>query len=233
MAMKKTTAKKTTAKKTTAKKTTAKKTTAKKTTAKKTAAKKTAAKKTAAKKTTAKKTAAKKTTAKKTTAKKTAAEPPTAGGAPVVGQPAPTFSLVGSDGQTHSLAGHRGRPVVLYFYPKDDTPGCTVEACDFRDHLGRASAKGAVVLGVSRDSLKSHEKFITKFSLNFPLLSDPDLAAHRAFGAWGRKVMYGKEVEGTIRSTFLIDGTGVLRAAWPKVKVEGHVDEVLRALESL
>lgn len=150
-----------------------------------------------------------------------------------VGDVAPEFSLPDQNGDTVSLASFRGKRVVIYFYPKDDTPGCTVEACDFRDHLGRVTVKGAVVLGVSRDTLKSHEKFATKFSLNFPLLSDADLTAHRAYGAWGKKVMYGKEVEGTIRSTFLIDGKGVLRAAWPKVKVDGHVDEVLRALEAL
>jgi peroxiredoxin Q/BCP len=150
-----------------------------------------------------------------------------------VGGAAPEFSLAGNDGKTHSLSAHRGHPVVLYFYPKDDTPGCTVEACNFRDHLGRATAKGAVVLGVSRDTLKSHDRFAAKYTLNFPLLSDAELAAHRAYGAWGKKVMYGKEVEGTIRSTFLIDGKGVLRASWPKVKVDGHVEEVLKALEAL
>jgi peroxiredoxin Q/BCP len=164
-----------------------------------------------------------------TTTKTSAAIAP----AVATGAPAPAFSLAGDDGQVHSLQTHRGRPIVLYFYPKDDTPGCTVEACDFRDHLARATAKGAVVLGVSRDDAKSHQRFRTKFSLNFPLLSDPDLAAHRAYGAWGPKVMYGREVEGTIRSTFLIDGEGVVRAAWPRVKVAGHVDEVLQALEGL
>jgi peroxiredoxin Q/BCP len=121
----------------------------------------------------------------------------------------------------------------VYFYPRDDTPGCTTEACDFRDNMARLTAKGAVVLGVSRDSLKSHAKFKAKHSLNFPLLADEDLAMHRAYNAWGTKNMYGKEVEGTIRSTFLIDGKGVLRAAWTKVKVAGHVDAVLTALEAL
>ena len=149
------------------------------------------------------------------------------------GQPAPAFSLPGDDGKTWSLAGLKGKPVVLYFYPKDSTPGCTVEACDFRDQLERATQKGAVVLGVSRDSLKSHEKFRTAQSLNFPLLSDPDLVAHAAYGAWGKKIMYGKEVEGTIRSTFLIDGKGVVRKAWTKVKVDGHVENVMAALEAL
>jgi peroxiredoxin Q/BCP len=224
MAAKKTTKK---TKKTAAKKAPAKKTTGK--AAPKTAAKKTTAKKSTAKKATAKKATAKKATAKKTTAKQAA--PPKDG--PAVGAAAPAFSLAGHDGKTHSLAAHRGHPVVLYFYPKDDTPGCTVEACGFRDNLGRVSSKGAIVLGVSRDSLKSHQRFAEKFSLPFPLLSDPDLVAHRAYGAWGKKVMYGKEVEGTIRSTFLIDSHGMLRAAWPRVKAEGHVDEVLLALAAL
>jgi peroxiredoxin Q/BCP len=149
------------------------------------------------------------------------------------GHPAPALSLPGDDGKTWSLAALKGSPVVLYFYPKDSTPGCTVEACDFRDQLGRARHKGATVLGVSRDSLKSHEKFRTAQSLNFPLLSDADLVAHAAFGAWGKKMMYGKEVEGTIRSTFLIDSAGIIRRAWTKVKVDGHVDEVMAALEAL
>lgn len=149
------------------------------------------------------------------------------------GRLAPAFSLAGDDGKTWSLAALKGTPVIVYFYPKDSTPGCTVEACDFRDQLGRAKQKGAVVLGVSRDSLKSHEKFRAAQSLNFPLLSDPDLAAHTAYGAWGKKVMYGKEVEGTIRSTFLIDGEGIVRKAWTKVKVDGHVDAVMAALDAL
>ena len=209
-----------------------KKTTSKNTTEKKTAAKKTTAKKTTAKKTTAKKTTAKKTTAKKTGAKNSTAAPPST--TPLrVGAPAPEFRLAGDDGKTHSLAEHRGKPVVLYFYPKNDTPGCTVQACDFRDKLARVEEFGAVLYGVSRDSLASHGKFRNKYSLNFPLLSDDGLVAHRAYGAWGQKNMYGKMVEGTIRSTFLIDKSGNLAAVWPKVRVEGHVDEVVRALAGL
>jgi len=210
----------------------AKKPTTKKPTTKKTATKKAATKKPAApKKTPAKTATAKQPAAKKPAAKKPA--PPASSGAPVVGQHAPSFSLAADDGKTHSLAGYAGKNVVLYFYPRDDTPGCTVEACDFRDNLARATAKGAVVLGVSRDTIASHAKFRAKYSLTFPLLSDADLAVHAAYGAWGKKVMYGKEVEGTIRSTFLIDGKGVLRAAWSKVKVDGHVDAVLTALAAL
>jgi len=151
----------------------------------------------------------------------------------LVGKAAPPFSLAGDDGQTHTLAKYAGKPVVLYFYPRDNTPGCTVEACDFRDQLGRATKKGAVVLGVSRDTVASHGKFRAKFSLNFPLLADTDLVAHHAWGTWGTKNMYGKEVEGTIRSTFLIDAKGVVRQAWTKVKVAGHADAVMAALEAL
>ncbi len=202
---------------------------------KKTATKKTATKKTATKKTTTKATATK-ASATKATATKTApktAAPVASSGPALEGRPVPAFSLAGDDGKTWTAAALKGSPTVLYFYPKDSTPGCTVEACDFRDQLGRAQGKGAVVLGVSRDSLKSHEKFRAAQSLNFPLLSDPDLVAHGAFGAWGKKMMYGKEVEGTIRSTFLIDRNGIVRRAWTKVKVDGHVDEVMAALEAL
>ena len=201
------------------------------------AAKKTAAKKTAAKETTAT-TATKKTPTatapqKKAAPKAAPTKPATTSTDPAVGVAAPAFSVAGNDGKIHSLASCKGKPVVLYFYPRDDTPGCTVEACDFRDSMARATAKGAVVLGVSRDTIKSHDKFTMKFSLNFPLLADEDLAVHRAYGAWGTKNMYGKEVEGTIRSTFLIDAKGVLRQAWRKVKVAGHVEAVLAALEAL
>jgi len=213
----------------------AKKTAAKKTTTKKAATKKTTTKKPAAKESVAKK-AATTTTAvpKKKAAPKAAATPKaTTSIDPAVGAAAPAFSVAGNDGKTHSLASYKGKPVILYFYPRDDTPGCTVEACDFRDNMARATSRGAVVLGVSRDTIKSHDKFTTKFSLNFPLLADEDLAVHHAYGAWGTKNMYGKEVEGTIRSTFLIDAKGVLRQSWRKVKVAGHVDAVLAALEAL
>lgn len=149
------------------------------------------------------------------------------------GKPAPGFALQGDDGQQHTLAAHRGKPVVVYFYPKDDTPGCTVEACGFRDNMARVTAKGAVVYGVSKDSLASHDKFKQKYNLNFTLLSDPELATHRAYGAWGEKVLYGQKTVGVIRSTFLIDKNGVVARAWPKVKVDGHVDAVLQALEAL
>jgi peroxiredoxin Q/BCP len=150
-----------------------------------------------------------------------------------VGQKAPAFSLPGDDGKQHSLADHKGRAVVVYFYPRDDTPGCTVEACGFRDNMERITKAGVTVYGVSKDSLKSHDKFKAKYNLNFTLLSDADLAMHNAYGAWGEKIMYGKKVEGVIRSTFLIDKNGVVARAWPKVKVDGHVDQVLAAATAL
>lgn len=153
---------------------------------------------------------------------------------PVLGQPAPDFSLPADDGSLVSLTGLRGRPVIVYFYPRDDTPGCTVEACDFRDRNDAwARELGAVVLGISADSAAAHQRFRTKFSLNFPLLTDTNKDVIRAYGAFGRKVMYGKEMQGILRSTFLIDANGVLVRAWPKVSVKGHVDDVIAALRLL
>jgi peroxiredoxin Q/BCP len=149
------------------------------------------------------------------------------------GKKAPAFTLAGSDGARHKLGDHVGKRVVLYFYPRDMTPGCTVEACDFRDNLARLERAGAVVYGVSKDSIASHEKFRDKHALNFVLLSDPDLAVHKKYGAFGKKSMYGKETEGVIRSTFLIDDKGKVAKAWRHVKAKGHVDKVLAALEAL
>jgi peroxiredoxin Q/BCP len=149
------------------------------------------------------------------------------------GKPAPDFTLPADDGKKISLKDLRGKRVVLYFYPKDDTPGCTVEACAFRDVLTDVTSSGAVVLGVSRDDTDSHLRFKRKFSLNYPLLSDPDAKVHRAYGAWGKKVLYGKETEGVIRSTVLIDEQGLVAKHWPRVKAEGHAAEVLEALASL
>jgi peroxiredoxin Q/BCP len=146
------------------------------------------------------------------------------------GKAAPDFTLVADDGRSLSLKDLRGKRVVLYFYPRDDTPGCTVEACGFRDALADVSSSGAVVLGVSRDDTESHVKFKEKFHLNFPLLSDPDAKVHRTYGAWGKKMMYGKETEGVIRSTVLIDEKGRVLRHWPRVKPEGHAAEVLSAL---
>jgi peroxiredoxin Q/BCP len=149
------------------------------------------------------------------------------------GQTAPDFTLPSSAGGELNLKGLRGQAVVLYFYPKDDTPGCTREACSFRDAQAKIKKTGAVVLGVSPDSVASHAKFKTKYKLNFPLLADPDKAVARKYGAFGEKTMYGKKVTGMIRSTFLIDGEGVVRKVFPKVRVDGHAEQVLEALAQL
>lgn len=123
--------------------------------------------------------------------------------------------------------------MVLYFYPKDDTPGCTKEACSFRDEKGRLEQMGAVVLGVSADDTASHGKFASKYGLNFPLLADPGTEVIKAYGAWGKKNLYGKEYEGILRQTFLIDPTGRIAKVWEKVKAEDHALEVAQALEEL
>lgn len=146
------------------------------------------------------------------------------------GRRAPEFTLPSSEGGEVSLKGLRGKTVVLYFYPKDDTPGCTREACAFRDTQARIKKTGAVVLGVSPDSIASHGKFRAKYNLNFPLLADVDKAVAKKYGAFGEKVMYGKKVTGMIRSTFVIDGEGVVRKVFPRVKVDGHAERVLEAL---
>jgi peroxiredoxin Q/BCP len=149
------------------------------------------------------------------------------------GQKAPDFTLASSEGDDVSLADLRGKPVVLYFYPKDDTPGCTKEACAFRDAQAKIRKTGAVVLGVSPDSLDSHDRFRKKYKLNFPLLADEDKAVAKKYGAWGEKVLYGKKTIGMIRSTFVIDGSGVVRKVFPRVRVDGHDEKVLEALQSL
>jgi len=149
------------------------------------------------------------------------------------GKTAPEFTLASSEGGDVSLKGLRGKTVVLYFYPKDDTPGCTREACAFRDRQAKIKKAGAVVLGVSGDSLESHGKFKAKYELNFPLLSDPDKAVAKKYGAWGEKVLYGKKTIGMIRSTFVIDGEGVVRKVFPRVKVDGHAEKVLEAVTGL
>jgi len=149
------------------------------------------------------------------------------------GKPAPDFTLGSSEGGEMSLGALRGRTVVLYFYPRDLTPGCTREACEFRDTQAPLKKAGAVVLGVSPDSLGSHEKFRKEHKLNFPLLSDPDKKVAKKYGAWGEKVMYGKKVTGMIRSTFVIDGEGTVRKVFPRVKVDGHAEKVLAAVKAL
>jgi peroxiredoxin Q/BCP len=151
----------------------------------------------------------------------------------LVGKSVPSFSLQDDQGRTVTDKDLTGAWTVLYAYPKDNTPGCTTEACDFRDNWARVQAAGARVYGISKDSVKSHQGFIAKQELPFRLLSDPEAALLKALGAFGTKVMYGKEVEGTIRSTFLIDPKGVIRHVWPKVSVKGHVQEVLEILGEL
>jgi peroxiredoxin Q/BCP len=139
-------------------------------------------------------------------------------------QPAPDFTLQGDDGKKHTLSQHVGETVVLYFYPKDDTPGCTTEACDFRDNMARLNSLSVTVYGISKDSIDSHEKFSAKHGLNFALLSDPNLEVHAAYGASDQ----GK----TIRSSFIIDKTGKIVKAWYKVNVKDHVNEIIQTLEN-
>lgn len=146
------------------------------------------------------------------------------------GDTAPDFSAATDEGKTVSLKDFRGRKVVLYFYPKDDTPGCTVEACSFRDGISEIRAKRAEVLGVSVDGVDSHRKFKTKYSLNFPLLADTEKKLVNAYGVWKEKNMYGRTYMGTARMTFLIDENGKIQKIFPKVDVKAHSNEVLQAL---
>ncbi|MBD3160608.1 MAG: thioredoxin-dependent thiol peroxidase [Candidatus Eisenbacteria bacterium] len=146
------------------------------------------------------------------------------------GDRAPDFTAETTGGKSASLKDFRGKTVVLYFYPKDNTPGCTREACAFRDNLSRIKRKNTVVLGVSPDSVASHDRFTEKHELTFPLISDPDHAIAEAYGVWVEKNRYGKKSMGIQRSTFIIDEKGKIKAVFPKVKVDGHVDEVLEAL---
>ena len=146
------------------------------------------------------------------------------------GDKAPAFSLPSDTGETISLKDLKGKPVVLYFYPKDDTSGCTVEACEFRDNWKDVKRSGAVVLGVSPDGVVSHQKFRKKFSLPFPLLADEGHKVADAYGAWGEKSMYGRKYQGILRTTFLIGGDGKIVRVFEKVKPKGHAAEVLAAL---
>ena len=148
------------------------------------------------------------------------------------GDTAPDFELPSSTGKPIRLSSLKGKSVVLYFYPEDDTPGCTKEACSFRDNLPKFEGLDAVILGVSQDSLVSHERFIGKFSLNFTLLSDEGLVAHKLYGTWKLKDNYGKTYWGTERSTFVIDKKGRIKKVFRKVKVDGHEAEVLQALQA-
>lgn len=145
----------------------------------------------------------------------------------------PDFAAASTGGTTFKLSDHAGKPLVIYFYPKDDTPGCTTEGAAFRDLHGEFQALGCSIFGVSRDSIASHEKFKAKMSFPFALLSDPDESVCNMFGVMKNKNMYGKQVRGVERSTFLIDGNGVVRREWRGVKVPGHAEEVLAAVKAL
>jgi peroxiredoxin Q/BCP len=147
-----------------------------------------------------------------------------------IGQPVPDFTLPASTGGFISLSQYRGRKVLLYFYPKNMTPACTQEACEFRDAHEDITAQGAVVLGISTDSLASHTKFIAKNGLPFPLLSDEEHQVSEMLGVWQLKKLYGREFMGIVRSTFLIDEQGCLAAEWRKIRVKGHVEDTLEAM---
>ena len=147
-----------------------------------------------------------------------------------VGDKAPAFKTTDQDGDEVALRDFKGKKVVVYFYPKDDTPGCTKEACSFRDGWSKFRRKGVAVLGVSVDDEKSHRKFADKFSLPFALLADTDREIVKAYGVWGEKSMYGRKYMGTHRVTYLVDEKGKIAAVWPKVKPDAHAEEVLAAV---
>ena len=149
------------------------------------------------------------------------------------GATAPAFTLAADDGRKVKLSDLKGDPIVLYFYPKDDTPGCTKEACAFRDRQQEIAQLGVKVFGISPDTLESHGKFRDKYQLNFPLLSDPDHKVAEKYGAWREKNMYGKKSMGILRSTFLIDRQGKIAKVWKRVQVEGHDAEVIEAVKEL
>ncbi len=150
-----------------------------------------------------------------------------------VGAKAPSFTLATDGGGKISLKDLKGKKVVLYFYPKDNTPGCTTEACDFRDDFPNFKKLKAEIIGVSKDSVASHDKFKLKHDLPFSLGSDPDGKVCEAYGVWQEKMLYGRKFMGIVRSTFVIDEAGILRCIWPKVKVKGHAEEVMKAIKEL
>src|SRR6266550_5545300 len=154
-----------------------------------------------------------------------------AGGDLKIGQKAPDFTVLNDKGEKVKLSDFKGKKIVLYFYPKDDTPGCTKEACAFRDGISEIKDREAVVLGVSTDSVDSHKKFKSKFDLNFPLLADTDKKIVEAYGVWKEKINYGKKYMGIERTTFIINKEGKISHIFPKVKVDEHYDEVIDALE--
>jgi peroxiredoxin Q/BCP len=152
---------------------------------------------------------------------------------PQVGDAAPDFTLASTDDKDVSLSDFKGKSaVVLYFYPRDDTPGCTAEACSFRDLRSMFNQQGAEILGVSADTIKSHKKFQTKYHLTFPLLADPDHAVADKYGVWQMKKFMGRQYMGIARTTFVIGKNGTIKAVFPNVKVEGHADQVLEAIKS-
>ena len=152
---------------------------------------------------------------------------------PEAGEAAPDFEKTDQEGNTHRLSDYRGQWVVLYFYPKDNTPGCTREACAFRDRRAELEKRGAKVLGVSPDSAKSHARFAEKQGLSFPLLADPEKEVLDAYGVWREKTSFGKTSLGVVRTTFLIDPDGNIAHVWDKVKVDGHDETVLTKLDEL
>lgn len=148
------------------------------------------------------------------------------------GDKAPTFTVATNGGGKISLSDFKGQNVILYFYPKDDTPGCTKEACSFRDNFAEFKKRGAIILGVSTDAAKSHDKFVEKYSLPFTLLADDDKKIVEAYGVWGEKKFMGRKYMGTHRVTFLIGGDGKIKKIWPNVKPDEHIAEVLKALDN-
>jgi peroxiredoxin Q/BCP len=150
-----------------------------------------------------------------------------------VGQKAPDFSLADQAGRTVTLSGFQGSPIVLYFYPKDDTPGCAKEACAFRDAFAEYRKRGAVILGVSPDDPASHARFAGKFDLPFTLVADPEHTLCENYGVWKEKNMYGRKSMGVERTTFVIDGRGIVCNVFPRVKLDGHSDAVIAALDAM
>lgn len=144
---------------------------------------------------------------------------------------APTFSLPDQDGKIHTLSDYKGKWIVIYFYPKDDTPGCTKEACGFRDNLKHLTEKGVIVLGVSKDNVKSHKKFVEKFDLNFPLLSDESKETIKTYEAWGPKKLMGREFEGILRVTYLINPEGLIHKVYEKVDPVAHAEQIIHDLD--
>lgn len=150
-----------------------------------------------------------------------------------INKPAPDFTLPDQDNNLHSLTQYKGQWVVVYFYPKDDTPGCTTEACSFRDDFTELKANNIQVLGISKDSVKSHKKFADKFQLNFPLLSDPDKTVIQAYDSWGKKKFMGREFEGTLRNTYLINPKGVLVKIFERVTPKNHAKEIVTTISQI